>query len=125
MAKQLLIVLRHAPYGRLDAAEAVRYLNGATVHGLDAALLLLDDGVYLAKADQVPAPGWTELSGALAETLRSAEAQGGDRSCQVFAHGPALRARGVSDTQIIAGCKIIDDEAAANLLAIADASLIF
>lgn len=57
MAKRFLIVLRHAPYGRLDAAEAVRHLNGAAAHGLEAGLLLLGDGIYLAKAGQTAAVG--------------------------------------------------------------------
>lgn len=67
MGKRFLIVLRHAPYGRLDAAEAVRHLSGASANGFEAALLLLDDGVYLAKSGQVAAPGWTELAAALVE----------------------------------------------------------
>lgn len=70
MAKRFLVVLRHAPYGRLDAAEAVRHLNGAVANDLEAAALLLDDGIYLARTGQMPAAGWRELSAAHTPALR-------------------------------------------------------
>ena len=125
MRKQFLIVLRHAPYGRLDAAEAVRHLNGALSNGLDARLLLLDDGVYLARAGQEPAPGWTGLSSALEQTLAAGvrDAERPDRI--VVAHQPSLATRGLSSDDLITGCEIADDEAAARLLATADATLIY
>lgn len=124
MGKQLLIVLRHAPYGRLDAAEAVRHLNGAVANGLEATLLLVDDGVYLARAGQVAAPGWTELSAALEQALRAA-ARSGPPAARVFALAAALEARGLAETQLVPGCRVVDEGAAAELLGDADATLVY
>jgi sulfur relay (sulfurtransferase) DsrF/TusC family protein len=125
MRKQFLIILRHAPYGRLAAAEAVRHLNGAVANGLDTRLLLMGDGVYLARAGQEPAPGWTGLSSALEQALTS---RGGDAerpACAVFALQPSLETRGLSTADLVAGCEIADENAAARLLAGADATLIY
>ncbi|MBI3979676.1 MAG: DsrE family protein [Chloroflexi bacterium] len=124
MSKPFLIVLRHAPYGRLDGAEVVRHLNGAVASGLDAAALLLGDGVYLAKAGQVAAPGWTELAAALAHALRAAGADGGP-PVAVYVHAPALQTRGLTEADLVPGCRIAQDTAAADLIAAAVATLVY
>lgn len=126
MGKRFLVILRHAPYGRLDAAEAVRHLSGASTNGFEASLLLLDDGVYLARAGQVAAPGWTELAAALTEALRSREAAVGPRrGVAVFAHATAMQTRGLAEADLVPGCQLADDGAAAELLAAADAALVY
>jgi sulfur relay (sulfurtransferase) DsrF/TusC family protein len=119
MSKHMLIILRRAPYGRLDAGEAIRHLNGAVAQGLDARLLLMDDGVHLARAGQAPPPGWTGLSSALEDALKRGA---GDA---VFVHQPSLETRGLRDVDLVHGCRVVDDEASATLLANADASLIY
>ncbi len=126
MAKRLLIVIRHAPYGRLDAAEAVRHLNGAAAAGLDATLLAMGDGVYLTKASQAPAPGWTDLAAALAQALRSAqEAQRGHGQVDVYVGADDLASRGLGQGDLVPGCRLADDSVAAELLARADATLVY
>lgn len=125
MRKQLLIVLRHAPYGRLDAAEAVRHLNGAVANGLDARLLLLDDGVYLARAGQQPAPGWTALAPTLEQALSGGATATERPICAAFAHQASLAARGLVGANLVTGCEVADDRVMASLLASADATLIY
>lgn len=126
MRKQFLVVLRHAPYGRLDAAEAVRHLNGAVANGLTATALLLEDGVYLAKAGHVATPGWTDLSSALQQTLQGGEVGAEQHDhVAVYAHAAALRARGLGEADLVLGCRIADDAAAAELVATADATLVY
>lgn len=123
MDKRCLIVLRHAPYGRIDAAEAVRHLNGAAANGFQASLLLLEDGVYLAKAGQVVAPGWTDLAAALAHALR--DSAGPTHRVEVYVHDSALQTRGLTGDELVPGCVIADDATAAGLLAAAYATLIY
>jgi len=126
MAKRFLIVLRHAPYGRLDAAEAVRHLNGAAAEGLDTALLLQGDGVYLTKASQAPAPGWTDLSAALAQALRTAEEAQRERGrVEVYVAAGDLASRGLGQGDLVSGCQLADESVAAELLARADATLVY
>jgi len=100
--KRFLIILRHAPYGQLAAAEVVRHLNGAVANGLDAAALLLDDGVYLARAGQQAMEGWTELSAALAQSLAAAEASADGSQPAVYVHAAALSDRGLRACELIA-----------------------
>ena len=125
MDKRFLIVLRHAPYGRIDAAEAVRHLNGAKANGFQATLLLLEDGVYLAKAGQIAAPGWTDLAAALEQTLGSRFDPDRELPAEVYAHESAMHARGLTVDDLVPGCVLADDATAAGLLAAADATLIY
>lgn len=126
MAKRFLIVLRHAPYGRLDAAEAVRHLNGAAAEGLDTALLLQADGVYLTKASQAPPAGWTDLSAALAQALRTAEEARRERGqVEVYVAAGDLASRGLALGDLVPGCELADEPVAAELLARADATLVY
>jgi len=50
MNKDILIVVRHGPYGGFQAAEGLRHANGALSLGFRPIVVLVDDGVYLAKA---------------------------------------------------------------------------
>ncbi len=127
MAKTLCVILRKPPYGSLDAAEAVRHLGGALGNGLRPVGLLVDDGVYLAKAGQQAAGGWTDLSAALADLLAQTgtDSDGGGRRAAVYVHGPSLRARGLGETDLVPGCHVVDEAEAAALLGRADATLVY
>lgn len=128
MCKTLCVVVRQPPYGRLAAAEAVRHLAGALASGLRAVGLLVDDGVYLAKAGQLPvAGGWTDLSRALADLLAqsSAAPDGTARRVDLWVHGPSLRSRGLGAADLVAGCTVVDDAEAAAIVGRADATLVY
>ena len=127
MAKTVCVVLRKPPYGSLDAAEAIRHLQGALANGLCPVGLLLDDGVYLAKAGQQASGGWTDLSAALADLMRqTAGDPGGEtRQAGVYAHEPSLRARGLTLSDLVPGIRPVPDSDAAALLAQADATLVY
>lgn len=63
---QLCILIRQAPYTTIGAAEAMRHAGGALSDGLAVNLLLVDEGVYLARAGQDPGTtGFLSLSAAL------------------------------------------------------------
>lgn len=127
MPKTLCIVLRKAPYGSLDAAEAVRHLGGALSNGLCPVGLLVDDGVYLARAGQQGAGGWTNLGAALEDLLAqtATDPDGGERSAAVYVHGPSLRVRGLSEADLVPGCRVVDETEAAVVVGRADATLVY
>lgn len=125
--KTICVILKHSPYGRLDAAEAVRHLGGALANGLCPVGLLLDDGVYLSKAGHRATAGWVDLSAALTDLLRqtAVDPDGTMRRAVVAVHGPSLRVRGLDDTEVVPGCRVVDDAEAATLVGRADATLVF
>jgi sulfur relay (sulfurtransferase) DsrF/TusC family protein len=126
MADRFLIILLHAPYGRLAAAEAVRHLNGAAAQGLDATLLLLGDGVYLAKAGQAAASGWTDLAAALGQALGGAHSthRSGGRAA-VCVSAPDLVDRALDPDGLVPGCQLADEATLADLLNQADFTLVY
>ncbi len=128
MSKTVCVILRQAPYGSLDAAEAVRHLGGALANGHCPIGLLLDDGVYLAKGgQQADAAGWTDLSSALTSLLAESagEPRGEQRRAEIYVHGPSLRVRGLAETDLVTGCQVVDDAETAALLGRADATLVY
>ncbi len=127
MAKTVCVILRKPPYGSLDAAEAVRHLGGALSNGLCPVGLLVDDGVYLARAGQQAVGGWTNLGAALEDLLAKtvADPDGGERRAAVYVHGPSLRARGLGEADLVPGCRVVDETEAAIVVGRADATLVY
>lgn len=61
--KKLSIVITRPPFGTINAAEALRFANGAAAYGHDLSLILVNDGVLTAKRNQKAEPsGYTSLS---------------------------------------------------------------
>lgn len=54
MANTVAVLMRHAPYGSVYAAEGVRTLMGIGVFEWDITVLFVDDGVYVLSKDQNP-----------------------------------------------------------------------
>ncbi len=70
MTKDILIVIRRGPYGGFQAAEGLRHANGAMSLGFRPIVVLVDDGVYLAKVGQNPGQSeWLALSETLEEII--------------------------------------------------------
>ena len=113
MGDQLCILVHRPPYGGIHAAEAVRHLNGATAHGLEATAILMGDGVYLARAGQVPGTtGWTSLSCALEDTLGHRQT----RYPRVWVEDESLSARGIPAASLIPGAVVVDGQTIAQAL---------
>ena len=113
MGDQLCILVHRPPYGGIHAAEAVRHLNGATAHGLEATAILMGDGVYLARAGQDPGTtGWTSLSCALEDTLGHRQT----RYPRVWLEDESLRARGIPTAFLIPGAVVVDGQTIAQAL---------
>lgn len=110
MRGSICIFVSMAPYGHVQAAEAVRHLGGALNDGLDIFMLLKDDGVYLAREGQQDhMSGWTALSPVLARLIA--------KGAPVLVHTPSAHARGLLDgSPLIPGITLADDRAVARAL---------
>ena len=87
--KRMTIVVRRPPYGTIDAAEAIRHAGGGLSFQVPTTLLLMEDGVFMARRDQRPeAVGYLSLSRALEEYLarRGQGKDGGEIAGQVVVH---------------------------------------
>jgi sulfur relay (sulfurtransferase) complex TusBCD TusD component (DsrE family) len=116
---QLCILVRQAPYTTLGAAEAVRHAGGALGDGLAVNLLLVDDGVGLARAEQDPgATGFLSLSAALQKVMdQGVTVSVLDASAEM--HGLLKRRR------LLPGVLVVDGAEAARQLAEASAVMVY
>jgi len=51
--ENIAMIVRKAPYGDINAAEAVRHALGAAADDIKTSLILLDSGVLLAKKGKI------------------------------------------------------------------------
>ena len=102
MTSQLTILLRHGPYGRIQAAEALRHAGGALGKGWEVALILLGDGVYTGLPYQYSPDGtWIDLS----ETMRALldESDGRMKLC---VDERSLEERGLTGSSLYRECHV-------------------
>lgn len=128
MADSICIIVRKAPYGSMDAAEAVRHINGALAAGLKTRAVLVGDGAYLAVRDQrAGEAGWTSLSEALGQSLSSGVQlrDGPVNRPEVLIGQSALLGRGISQDRLLPGVRVVSDGEAAAAIASADSFLLF
>ncbi|MHB1131101.1 MAG: DsrE family protein [Chloroflexota bacterium] len=128
MARSLGIILRRAPFGAINAGEAVRHAMGGITFGVATTLVLLEDGVYVARDGQDGERlGFTSLSRPLAQCVQQAGATADGKPIQgrVLVHGPSLAARGLSGQVLVAGAEVVDDAGLARALAGFDAVLTY
>jgi tRNA 2-thiouridine synthesizing protein C len=102
MPKDILIVIRHGPYGGFQAAEGLRHANGALSLGFRPVVIFVDDGVYLARAGQEPGDSqWISLS----ETLEAVIARGlyekRDAPAEFYVDEASLCERGLSADDLV------------------------
>ncbi len=119
METTLCILLRHPPYGQIHAAEAVRHLGGALAEGIQTNLVLVDDGVYVARDGQNPrGADWTPLIPALARAMA--------KGARVWVHTPSARERGLlQDEHFIIGTEPLDDARLAEIIAESHAVMVY
>lgn len=112
------MVLKRSPYGDINAAEAVRHALGAVSFELDAALVLMDGGVLLAKKGQDDTgTGFTNLEGALRDCL--------DMGVAVYADDSSLKNWRVVAEHLMEGVKIVGGKEIAGLIKEAKTTVIF
>ena len=128
MITSLGIVVRRGPYGSINAGEAIRHAGGGITHGVATTLIFLEDGVYVAVANQDGSRiGFTSLAAPLAQygKQQGASASGLSLHGRVVVHGPSLAARGLREDGLVEGVEVVDDAALADLLGSCDAVLTY
>jgi len=118
--KQLAILVRQAPYTTIGPAEAVRHASGALADAWDVRLLLVDDGVYLARDGQAAGDtGYVCLSSALAKVMA--------KGAQVMLLDGSAQARQVIPGQpgVVPGAGLMDERALADQLLAAGTVMVY
>ncbi len=119
MKNSLAILIRRPPYGQIHAAEALRHMGGALGDGIQTTVLLVDDGVYVARNGQNP--GKTSFT-ALVDPLAKGIAKG----ARVYLHIPSAQARGLlDDPHLIGGVDCLDDDGLARVLAESEMVMVY
>jgi sulfur relay (sulfurtransferase) DsrF/TusC family protein len=126
MSEDILIIVRHGPYGGFQAAEALRHANGAISLGFRPIVVLVDDGVYLAKADQNPGQSqWLSLSETLEEIIARGLYERKDAPAEFYVEKQSLLKRGLHSEELVEDLALIDHQKVSELMADNGLQLIF
>ncbi|MBA3044833.1 MAG: DsrE family protein [Candidatus Thermoplasmatota archaeon] len=102
LGNSILILCAHGTYGHDDDAYGAMLLaNTSLAKGLKTTLLLIDDGVFMAKKDQNPSK--IGLPSNLNEILDFLALDG-----QLLVVKDALKERGIDEKELVQGAGIID-----------------
>ena len=116
MGENLCLLIRRAPFGSLHAAEGIRLANGEAAYGYKFTVVLVDDGVYLAKKDQRPEEsGWTSLSDEVKKL---------SKWTRVCVHIDSLKSAGLDTENLVDGITKIDDQELTNIMAESDSTVV-
>ncbi len=126
MKKDVLIVVRRGPYGSFQAPEGLRHANGAISMGFRPVFVLIDDGVYLAKADQDPGDSeWLPLGEVLEELVARGLYEIKESPAEFYVEKESLAKRGLDEDALVEDLEIIDHAKVSELLASHSLQLIF
>ena len=126
MSKDILIIVRHGPYSGFQAAEGLRHANGAISLGFRPIVVLVDDGVYLAKADQNPDQSqWLSLSETLEEIIARGLYERKDAPAEFYVEKQSLLKRGLHSEELVEDLELIDHQKVSELMADNGLQLIF
>ncbi|MBW2083737.1 MAG: hypothetical protein DRH15_07885 [Deltaproteobacteria bacterium] len=126
MAKDILIIVRHGPYGGFQAAEALRHANGAITLGYRPVIVLVDDGVYLAKEGHEPGDNkWLPLDGSLEEIIARGLYEIKDTPGEFYVEKDSLEKRAIGIEELVEGLELIERQKVAELTATYNLQLLF
>ncbi len=115
---KIVMILRRAPYGDINAAEAVRHAMGGAADELTVDLILVDSGVLLAKKGQDDTgTGFTNLEGTLKDCI--------DMGVEVYADKASVREQHLESADIVDGVKLASAAEIAELMQEAKTTMIF
>lgn len=119
MTSALCILIRRPPYGQMHAAEAIRHAGGALNEGIQTTIVLMDDGVYVARDGQnMGDTAWTPLAPALMKMLA--------KGARVLLHAPSAHTRGLLEGEhFVVGVELVDDAACAHIFAESSAVMVY
>ncbi len=124
--KDILIVVRKGPYGGFQAAEALRHANGSLSLGFRPIVILVDDGVYLAKEGQNPGQSqWLALSEVFDEIIARGLYENKDNPAEFYVEKESLLERGLRVDNLIESLDTIDHGKVSELMSIHPLQLIF
>lgn len=110
MAKSILVVITKPPYGLEEAFAGLRLALAMSVNGMKTSVLMLEDGVFNAvstqKPDAIRMPSNIDATKDLY-----------DFESQVFVVKEDLEARGIAESKLFDGLKVIGAEKVKDLLA--------
>lgn len=110
MAKSTLVLITKAPYGLEEAFAGLRLALAMGVNGMKTSVLMMDDGVYNSlaaqKADTVKMPSNMEATKELY-----------DFEVPVYVVKEDLVARGIDESKLFEGLKVVPASKAKELLA--------
>ncbi len=126
MTQDVLIVVRRGPYGGFQAAEGLRHTNGAIAMGFRPVFVLIDDGVYLAKADQDPGERpWLSMSETLEEVIAKGLYEKKETPAEFYVEKESLDKRGLGEDDLVEELEIIDRQKLSELMTSTSLQLIF
>lgn len=113
MVGPICIIVREAPYGMIHASEALRHIFGALANALKVAVILTEDGVYLAKKDQDTGDsGFTSLS----EAVKKAQMIGPQDFLKLYIHKESMISRGIEGKDLQEGFHILGEKEIAEVI---------
>ena len=126
MATDILVVIRKGPYGSFQAAEGLRHANGAISLGFRPIVVLVDDGVYLARTDQNPGDSpWLSLEETLEEIVARGLYEKKDDPAEFYIDQESLEQRGLDPENLVEDLEPVDHRKISELMAANRLQLIF
>lgn len=114
----IAMILKHSPYGDINAAEAVRHALGALADERSVDLILVDGGVMLAKKGQDDSgTGFINLEGALKDCL--------DMGVTVSVEDSSLKVHQIETDDLVEGVNVVGGNEIAELVKEAKTTMIF
>ena len=115
---KIAMILRKAPYGDINAAEAVRHALGGVSEDIKVSLIMVDAGVLLARKGQDDTgTGFTNLEGALKDCI--------EMGVTVYADKHSVREQHLETADIVDGVKIVNGAEIAEAVKEAKTTMIF
>lgn len=112
------IILRKAPYGTVDAAEAIRHALGGATEEMEVYLILLDGGVNAARRGQVvSSTGYLSIGEGIGDCI--------DMDVVVAVDRKSAEAAGLDLQDMIEGVKMLSGLEIATLIKETDTTMIF
>ncbi len=109
-------MILESPYGRERPYTALRFALTALIDGHDVTVILIQDGVFVAKKEQKPSDYPNHL-----EYLENAMAEG----MRVIVCGVCTDARGMKEEDLAKGCKIVGMHEIVEAIASSDNTVTF
>ena len=116
--RNVSIILRRAPYGTIDAPEAIRHALGAVTDELPVQLILVDGGVHAARKGQdTGTTGYLSAEEGIRDCL--------DMGVTVYVDGRSLKDAGISASDLVDGVTVAVDGELASIMKNSGTTMIF